>query len=72
MIENNILFPDINHQDKPLEDVHYHPHKPDILLPPNPSFTIQEQFIQTTHRVNETLNHILKLDSIIRKTVDDL
>ena len=71
MIENNILFPDINHQDKPLEDAHYHHHKPDILLPPNPSFTIQEQFIQTTKRVNDTLNHILKLDSIIRKTVDD-
>ncbi len=74
MLDNTFLhFPDCKPQDKPnpypLPNV-YPPDKCDTLRPPKPMFTVQEEFIATTRRVNEALDRVLHTEEHIRKTLD--
>lgn len=81
MLSNeNIMFPQVDPENTPNPPefpnmYHAHPHPiPNACaphVPPKPSFTVQEEFIETTRRVNETLNRVLNMESHIRKTLDE-
>lgn len=50
---------------------HCDPPRPPMAPPPGPNFTIQEQFLDTTRRVNETLNRVLRMESSFKATYEE-
>ena len=64
MIENDgIFFPDV----KPS----FCPPKPPLAPHPKPMFTVQEEFLQTTARVNEALSRVLRMEEGLKATLDE-
>lgn len=61
--ESTTFFPDV----KPSADP---PRKP-FAPPPRPNFTIQEEFLETVRRVNETLNRVLCMEESFKLMWDD-
>lgn len=84
MIENETKFPttdpEASFNPKPLPSMYppppYHPphlaHPPHGVQPPKPVFTAQEEFIETSKRVNNALHRIMCLEDNIRNTLDSL
>ena len=50
---------------------HCDPPRPPMVPAPNPNFTIQEQFLDTTRRVNETLNRVLRMEASFKATYEE-
>lgn len=69
-----ITFPDVAPENDPnpapLPDMYAPPAPRPPFHPHRPAFTVQEEFIETTRRVNETLNRVLRMEEMIRHTLD--
>ena len=71
MLKNDYLFPDVKPQDKPCDLPNMYPHHKDCLMTPPHHLTLQEEFIHTSKKVNETLERVLRMEDNIRKTLDN-
>ena len=72
MLEN-VLIPETAHSESKREDLKplHHPHHKHEFLPPKPAFTLQEEFMKTVQRVNDTLARIIRQNEYMKESVDE-